>query len=75
MPFGTKGKIELKVTGMTCGHCEAKIEQVVKGLPGVKKVRASRTKGLVSIVPEKSGPVDLEQVKQAVNGLGYEALE
>lgn len=75
MLFGTKDKIELKVSGMTCGHCEAKIERAVKQLPGVKKVRASRMDGLVFIVPEKSDPVDLEQVKEAIRSLGYQVLE
>ncbi len=75
MLFGTKDKIELKVSGMTCGHCEAKIEQAVKQLPGVKKVGASRVDGLVSIVPEKSGQVNLEKVKEAIHLLGYQVLE
>jgi len=27
--------IKLRVTGMTCGHCQAKVEQALKGTAGV----------------------------------------
>jgi copper chaperone len=27
--------VKLRVTGMTCGHCQAKVEKALKGLTGV----------------------------------------
>ena len=27
--------IKLRVSGMTCSHCQAKVEQALKGTPGV----------------------------------------
>jgi copper chaperone len=27
--------VKLRVTGMTCGHCQAKVEQALKAVPGV----------------------------------------
>ncbi|HEU4437332.1 MAG TPA: cation transporter [candidate division Zixibacteria bacterium] len=74
MLFGSKEKIELKVTGMTCGHCEAKIQQAVSQLPGVKKVTASRTNGTVTIEPE-SDTLNLQTVKEAIESLGYQVAE
>ncbi|MGH8005290.1 MAG: heavy-metal-associated domain-containing protein [Limisphaerales bacterium] len=75
MFFKTKDKIELKVAGMTCGHCEAKVETAVKQLPDVKKVTASRTKETVTIEPEKAAALDLQKVKEAIQSLGYQVTE
>ena len=75
MFFKTKDKIELKVTGMTCGHCEAKIQQALSNLPGVKKVTASRTSQKVFIEPEKAEALDLKKVKEAIQSLGYQVTE
>lgn len=75
MLFRSKEKIELKVTGMTCGHCEAKVQQAVSQLPGVKKVTASRTNGMVTIEPEKSAALNLQTVKEAIESLGYQVTE
>ena len=74
MLFGSKEKIELKVTGMTCGHCEAKIQQAVSQLPGVKKVTASRTNGTVTIEPE-SDTLNLQTIKETIELLGYQVTE
>jgi len=74
MLFGSKEKIELKVIGMTCGHCEAKIQQAVSQLPGVKKVTASRTNGTVTIEPE-SDTLNLQTIKETIELLGYQVTE
>ena len=75
MLFGSKEKIELKVTGMTCGHCEAKVQQAVSKLPGVKKVTASRTNGTVTIEPDKSESLNRQAIKEAIESLGYQVTE
>ena len=75
MFFKTKDKIELKVTGMSCGHCEVKIQQALSNLPGVKKVTASRTSGKVTIEPEKAETLDLQKVKEAIESLGYQVVK
>lgn len=74
MLFGSKEKIELKVIGMTCGHCAAKIQQAVSQLPGVKKVTASRTNGTVTIEPE-SDTLNLQTIKETIELLGYQVTE
>lgn len=75
MTFENKSKLELKVSGMTCGHCEAKIETAVKQLPGVKKVAASRTKQKVTIELDKTEEFDLQKIKEAIESLGYQVTE
>ncbi len=75
MLFGTKDKIELKVTGMTCGHCEAKLEKSISQLPGVRKTTASRVKERVTVEPDPSEILDLEKIKEAIEVLGYKVTE
>ena len=75
MLFGSKEKIEIKVIGMTCGHCEAKIQEAVSNLPGVKKVTASRMSQRVTIEPDKTEDLDLQKVKEAIRLLGYQVVE
>ncbi len=75
MFFKTKDKIELKVVGMTCGHCEAKIQEALSKLPGVKKVTASRTKETVTIEADKSEALDLQKIKETIELLGYQVTE
>jgi len=75
MFFETRDKIELKVTGMTCGHCEAKVEQALRQRPGIKKVSASHSREKVTIETDKSGLVDLLEVKEIIEALGYQVLK
>jgi len=75
MFFAAKDKIELKIGGMTCGHCETKIEQAVQGLSGIRHAEASLLNNTVTIIPEKGRPFNLEQVKEEIVKLGYQVLE
>lgn len=62
--------ITLCVEGMACGQCEITVQDAVRKLPGIKKVKASRRKkeALVEYDPEQVGP---EQIRQAIQGTGY----
>ncbi len=75
MIFGNKSKLELKVTGMTCGHCEAKVQEAVAKLPGIKKVTASRTKETVTIETDKPEMLDPRKIKETIESLGYQVTE
>lgn len=37
-------KHEISVGGMACGHCEIAVQDAVRRLPGIKKVKASKRK-------------------------------
>ena len=75
MFFGAKDKVKLKVSGMTCGHCEAKIQQAVSKLPDVKKVTASRMKQTVIVESDKPDTLDLQKIKETIEALGYQITE
>ncbi len=61
---------EYRVTGMTCGHCEAAVREEVGGIAGVEDVRVSAETG--ELVVSGSG-VDDAAVLAAVTEAGYSA--
>ncbi|HWQ51051.1 MAG TPA: cation transporter [Terriglobales bacterium] len=65
-------KIVLKVEGMSCGHCELAVQDAVRKLPGVKKVKASRRKNAAEVEYDPS-EVTAAQLVKAVNDTGYRA--
>lgn len=70
--FDKEEKIELKVTGMTCGHCEARVQKALLAVPGVKKASAD-FKAQKAEVSAAKGKVMREALVQAVKEAGYEA--
>jgi len=65
-------KIELKVTGMSCGHCEARVREALLSIEGVKKAIADHQaqKALVHI---EKGKVDRKDLVAVVKAAGYGA--
>ena len=60
--------ITVKVTGMTCSHCEATVKRNLEALNGITTVIADNKSNTVKIT---GSDIDLEKVKTTVNGLGY----
>lgn len=60
--------ITVKVTGMTCSHCEATVKRNLEALKGITNVIADNKSNTVKIT---GSGIDLEKVKTTVNGLGY----
>ena len=66
MAFSTHmTQIELKVNGMTCGHCEMRVKKALEAVPGVESVKPDHKKGVA--VVEISGDVSKETLVKAVN--------
>ncbi len=63
-------KSVLRLAGLDCADCAAKLEQKVARLQGVRQVRVSFTAGKMVIHHE----IPLEQIIKAVAQAGYEAL-
>ncbi|MDR2650172.1 MAG: cation transporter [Clostridiales bacterium] len=63
----------IRVDGMSCSHCEIAIQDAVRKLPGIKKVKANRRKKEVSLVYEAS-LVTSEQITEAINDTGYSVI-
>ncbi len=59
---------EIIVTGMTCNHCKAIVEENVGKLDGIDRVEADINKNRVKI---SGKDYDLEKVKEKIESLGY----
>jgi copper chaperone len=60
----------LKIDGMSCGHCEIAIQDAIRKLPGIKKVRASRRKAAAKVQYD-AALVSTGQLANAVTEAGY----
>lgn len=60
----------IKIEGMSCHHCEMRVEKSLSGLKGVKKIKANHLTKQAEIYAKEVLPV--ETVKQAVEDAGYE---
>jgi len=62
--------INLKVTGMTCGHCEMAVRKALEGVAGVERVvEVSHQKGAASV----EGSPQSGDLIAAIKEEGYEA--
>ena len=62
-------QVLLVVEGMSCGHCEQTIEKGIRGIPGVRSVKADRTRKIVSL--EVDAGLSLDPIKARIRDLGY----
>ena len=61
--------IDLKIEGMTCGHCEMSVTKELSKLPGAQDVKVSSANGTATLSVDES--VDDAQVLAAVEEAGY----
>ena len=65
-------KVELKVTGMSCGHCEMAVKKALLSLDGVKDAMADHKQRKAEVEIEASA-VSRESMIEAIKGAGYQA--
>ena len=63
----------LKIEGMMCPHCEARVKKVLEELDGVTLAVASHEKGTAVVTLEKD--VDYEILKTTVENQGYTVVD
>jgi copper chaperone len=64
--------VKLRVTGMTCGHCQAKVEKALKGVNGVYTAVIDLPDGEAE-VDFDDDRVTTDQLVAAVAKAGYSA--
>ena len=63
----------MKITGMMCGHCEARVKKVLEAVEGVAEAKVSHEAG--TAVVTLSAPVDDAVLKKAVEDQDYKVTE
>lgn len=66
------GTVTVKIKGMMCGHCEARVKKALEELPFVDEALPSHEKGTAEIA--LSGNMDEKAVRKAVTEAGYKYL-
>ncbi len=64
---------EIKVKGMSCGHCAAAVARALQGLPCVSEVKVDLAAGRVSY--QCTTPVPSEEVARLIKEAGYEVVD
>ena len=61
----------LKVKGMSCGHCQKRVEDAVNKIPGLKgEVNLKKEEVLIEV----AGDWNEELVRNAITDAGYEVV-
>lgn len=63
---------EIKVKGMSCGHCAAAVTRALQSLPGVSEVQVDLAGGRVTY--QSVGPIQIEEVARVIKVAGYEVV-
>lgn len=62
----------LHVSGMTCNHCKANVENSVKSSEGIEEATVDLSSGTVII---KGNSFDLEKIKSGIESIGYKIIK
>jgi len=62
-------RIIVSIDGMACEHCEARVNETLRGKFGVNKVKASHLKKEAEVIAEEA--LDEAAVTAAINALGF----
>ncbi len=61
----------IEINGMSCGHCQARVEKALNAITGVEaKVELKKNRAVVNLKSEVSD----ETLKSAVTEAGYEVV-
>ncbi len=73
-PLPTSGQTEvrLRIEGMMCEHCEARVKKALKEVEGVVSATASYKEGIAIV--QTDGNASLEEMKRAVEAEDYRVL-
>ncbi len=62
-------EVQLKITGMTCGHCVAAVTKAIRAVPGVQDAQVDLASGSARV----QGSADAQALVSAVQDEGYSA--
>jgi copper chaperone CopZ len=61
----------LKVKGMSCQHCVNSTRKALESIPGISNIQIDLAKGEVTF----DGLADIQTVKEAITGIGFEVIQ
>lgn len=65
-------KTVAEIEGMSCGMCEAHINDVVRRSFDIKSIKSSHKKNKVEIISD--APIDAEELRKVIEDTGYKLV-
>lgn len=65
-------KKTIRIEGMSCGHCTARVKKALEGLTGVTSVEVDLSANIATI--EADDTVTDDALKSAIDDAGYDVL-
>lgn len=62
----------IRIDGMSCGHCVARVRKALEGVPGLKVLNVSVGEARVET---ETGPATEQAFRHALDGAGYRVVE
>ena len=62
----------MKIEGMMCGHCEARVKKTLEGIEGVAEAKVSHTAGTAIVT--LNGAVSDDVLRKAVEDQDYKVV-
>ncbi len=69
----SNNEVALRIEGMTCGSCVARVESALRAVPGVKSARVNLATESASV--ETGDGADADRLIRAVQSAGYDAVK
>ncbi|MCF0137670.1 MAG: cation transporter [Oscillospiraceae bacterium] len=63
----------LKIEGMMCGHCSARVKKALEAVPGVESAQVSHEKGEASVLCAEA--VTEAALREAVENQGFDVVQ
>ena len=63
----------MKIKGMMCGHCEARVKAALEAIPAVESAVPDHKKGIATVTLR--APIEAGALKDAVEKAGYKVLK
>ena len=67
-------KLVVKVDGMACGHCEIAVQDAIRKLDGIQKVKANKGKK-EAVIDYDASKVSEQEIKNTITNIGYDVLD
>ena len=66
-------KITIKIEGMMCPHCEARVKAILEGVDGVTEATASHKDGCAVVTANDN--VSVDYLRELIEKDGYKVIE
>ncbi len=66
--------IQFKVEGMSCGGCSSKVKNTLEAFDQISQVEVELATGEVKVHVEPDQNIDKEQIKAAIEDLGFDVV-